>query len=142
MKKNQMEVMRIARNAALAVGVQFYTINLKNELHKKGNGSITVAYRTLSIEDGVDHVVLYFVKLNNMRVFRVQFSFCSPNEKNPSCIFGEGQASLRWGNPKSALFLNITTEHTFTEALRLAALEVANMHEISWLMDKNIGDLV
>lgn len=144
MKKNQMEVMREARNRALREGVAFYTMNLKNDSGKKGRGNILVAYRRMNGEDFADKSIgrLIFSMPGVDRCYRVQFSFCSPNEKNPSRTFGEGQAVLRFFNPQSALFLRIGSEHTLTEGLRLAALDVGKQRQVPWLFKKTIKDLV
>jgi hypothetical protein len=147
MKKNQMEVMKEARNRALETGVSFYTMNLKNDSGKKGNGNIMAAYRPVRPEDfppdSYGHLLSIMSASATLRMgYRVQFSFCSPSEKNPSRIFGEGQAALRFFNPDSALFMKLGSNHSLTEGLRMSAIEIAHQRSVSWMMDKTIEDLV
>jgi len=144
MKKNQMEVMREARRRALDQGVMFHTINLKNETGKKGAGNIIVAYK--KVQEGyfprksTGYIALQLGYMN--RAYIVQCSFCSPNEKNPSRTFGEGQAALRFFNASSALVLRLEDSQSLTNGLRSLVLYEAIQRNVLWLRDKTLEDLV
>jgi len=140
MKTNKLEVMRNARWKALHFqNIRFTTINLDAGIHGSNPGHITVAYKKYIPEEGSRN----FIKgQEGYTYYRIQFAFCSPREKNPSRIFGEGLAALRWTNEKSAILLTIPPEGKFIDHLHRVVLLIANMNHISWLKNVTLKDLV
>ena len=138
-----MEVMREARNEALKSGVSFHTMNIKHPSGKKQGGNIIAAMKQLSGYDflGGEYGNL-LLTFTGLRLYRIQFSFCSPNEKNPSRIFGEGQAALRFMNEKSAMVMKIAKDEKLSDGLRQAAVEIANQRRVPWMKGINKEDLV
>lgn len=143
MKKNQMEVMRTARNNALQRGVTFHTMNLAHPSGKKKGGNIIAAVEKLDSKSfNIGEYGDLLIKLSGINLYRVQFSFCSPHEKNPSRTFGEGQAALRFFNDKSAMVMQVGRNDKLSHNLRIAALMYANQRRVPWLKDATVKDLV
>jgi len=143
MKKNQMEVMRTARQNALKRGVSFHTMNLAHPSGKKNGGNIIAAIERLDSKAfDVGEYGDLLLKITGIKLYRVQFSFCSPEEKNPSRIFGEGQAALRFFNDKSALVMQVGHKDKLSTNLRLSALMYANQRKVPWLKDATVENLV
>ena len=137
MKTNQLDVMRKARERALKYQkINFTTIHIATPDKKKNAGSITAAYKQ------IEPVKLWEKQPIGTRYFRVQFSFCSPQEKNPSRVFGEGQAALRWSNDKSALVLTVHEGESFMDNLKQSVLVYASHRSVPWMKKTTIKDLV
>lgn len=142
-KQKQMEVMREARKKAIAEGISFYTINLFHPSGHKRGGNIMAAVKRISGEEfAIGELGKHLLEVTKSKFYRVQYSFCSPNEKNPSRIFGEGLAALRFFNEKSALAFRVDHDENLLHLLRLGALEYARMRRVPWLAKATIGDLV
>jgi hypothetical protein len=140
MKNNKLEAMREARLRALNFQkINFTTIHLAAERHGPNAGSITVAYKEVIPEEGSKN---YSAWKEGFTYYRIQFAFCSPSEKNPSRIFGEGLAAGRWSKEKKAILLTIPPNGKLVNYLRRAALQVGNMNHISWLQNVYLEDLV
>ena len=135
--------MRTARDKALSQGITFHTMNLAHPSGKKHGGSITAAVKQLdgsSFNLGEYGSVL--LNLTSIKLYRVQFAFCSPHEKNPCKVFGEGLAALRFFNDHSALVMKVGRNEKMSTNIRIAALDYANQRRVPWLRDATIKDLV
>ena len=141
MKRNKLEVMRQARLRALNFQkINFTTIHLDNNKFDPRSASVTVPYKKFIPEEGSR--LFYRQTVSDVLYYRIQFAFCSPSEKNPSRIFGEGLAALRWSNDKSAILLTVPAGGRLIDYLRKAVLSVANMNQISWFKNVTLEDLV
>jgi hypothetical protein len=143
MKKNKLEVMREARDRALESGVNFHTMNLAHPSGKKKGGNIIAAIQKLdnNLFD-IGELGKFLFDVVRVKLYRIQYSFCSPDEKNPSRIFGEGQAALRFFNDKSALVLHVPRGANLSQVLKEGALEYAAIKQVHWLKNVTTKDLV
>ena len=165
MKKNQMDVMRKARNNALTYepGIHFKTFHvidpdkynsaLQTPQSRKHKGSITVAYKQIPPDIAqkelakiwqLSHWLTSEEKIfiqPKTRYFRIGCSFCSPKEKNPSRIFGEGLAVLRLHSDKAHVFI-LEEGMAFSINLGEYIIILAAHRLVPWMKNINAKDLV
>lgn len=146
MKKNQMDFMRKTRKEALEKKIRFITFhiadsefinypNIKEHVLIQNKGSITVAFKQMS--EGLDPAICD----PQARYFRVQCAFCSPKEKNPSKIFGEGLATLRLLSKKSYV-MAVEEGQNFIKILKEHVLIWADHRSVYWMENVHLQDLV
>jgi hypothetical protein len=160
MKKNQMDVMRKVRDEAIKEqSVKFLTFHIKDPdkwnsalqtpQSRKHKGSITVAFKQIPPEILRSELLrLAEIKkslpivIPQTRYFCVQYAFCSPKEKNPSRIFGEGLATLRLSNDKSNIILPVGEGQNFIKELKRCIIFQAFHRSVPWMKNITAGDLV